>query len=81
VSDTKKIVVLGGGYGGVHAVKTLYKAFKKDKSVEITLIDRNPYHTLMTELHEIAGAPNRARSGAGQFQADLRRQADQRDQR
>jgi NADH dehydrogenase len=55
VSDTKKIVVLGGGYGGVHAVKTLYKAFKKDKSVEITLIDRNPYHTLMTELHEIAG--------------------------
>ncbi len=55
MSDTTKIVVLGGGYGGVHAVKTLYKAFKKDKSVEITLIDRNPYHTLMTELHEIAG--------------------------
>ncbi|AHC16808.1 FAD-dependent oxidoreductase [Salinispira pacifica] len=55
MSDSTKIVVLGGGYGGVHAVKKLYKEFKKDRSVEITLIDRNPYHTLMTELHEIAG--------------------------
>jgi NADH:ubiquinone reductase (H+-translocating) len=50
------IVILGGGYGGVEATKKLYKHFKKRKDVEITLIDRNPYHTLMTELHEVAGA-------------------------
>lgn len=50
----KKIVVLGGGYGGVLTAKKLAKKFKKDDSVEITLIDRNPYHTLLTELHEVA---------------------------
>jgi NADH dehydrogenase, FAD-containing subunit len=31
------------------------KNCKKDDSGEITLTDRNPYHALMTELHEIAG--------------------------
>ena len=50
-----KIVILGGGYAGVHAGKIFHKAFKKDSGVEITLIDKNNYHTLMTELHEIAG--------------------------
>jgi NADH dehydrogenase len=50
-----KIVILGGGYAGIHAGKLLHKAFKKSKDMEITLIDKNPYHTLMTELHEIAG--------------------------
>ncbi|MNO22526.1 NADH dehydrogenase-like protein YjlD [compost metagenome] len=54
----KKIVVLGGGYGGVVTSKHLAKLFKKDKDVEIKLIDRNPYHTLLTELHEVAA--NRA---------------------
>ena len=51
----KKIAVLGAGYGGVAAAKSLHKIFKKDKDVQITLFDRNPFHTLMTELHEVAG--------------------------
>jgi NADH:ubiquinone reductase (H+-translocating) len=55
MSDTKKIVVLGAGYAGVEAAKVLNKKFKKDNNVEITLINSNPYHTLLTELHEIAG--------------------------
>jgi len=50
-----KIVILGAGYAGVHAAKMLSKKYKKNDDVEITLIDRNPYHTLMTELHEVAG--------------------------
>ncbi|MGE4585047.1 MAG: FAD-dependent oxidoreductase [Sphaerochaeta sp.] len=54
--DKKQIVVLGGGYAGVHAAKVLHKAFKKHKDkVEITLIDKNRHHILMTELHEVAG--------------------------
>jgi NADH dehydrogenase len=54
--EKKRIVILGGGYAGVHAAKSLHKKLKKVKDqVEITLIDRNNYHTLMTELHEIAG--------------------------
>lgn len=54
----KKIVILGGGYGGVLTAKKLAKKLKKNKDIEITLIDRNPYHTLLTELHEVAA--NRA---------------------
>lgn len=50
----KKIVVLGGGYGGVLTAKKLAKKFKKDENVDITLIDKKPYHTLLTELHEVA---------------------------
>ena len=50
-----KILVLGAGYGGVRTAKKLAKKYKKNNDVEITLIDRNPYHTLMTELHEVAG--------------------------
>ena len=51
----KRIVIVGGGYGGIEAAKKLEKSFGRDRDVEITLIDRNPYHTLMTELHEVAG--------------------------
>ena len=51
----KRIVIVGGGYGGVHAAKKLSKKFKRKSNVKITLIDKKPYHTLMTELHEVAG--------------------------
>lgn len=52
---TKKILILGGGYGGVWAGKILEKHFRRRENVEITLIDKRPFHTLMTELHEVAG--------------------------
>jgi NADH dehydrogenase len=55
MADMKKIIVLGGGYGGIEAAKKLAKHYKKNLNVSITLIDRNPFHTLMTELHEVAG--------------------------
>ncbi|EHU5025606.1 NAD(P)/FAD-dependent oxidoreductase [Enterococcus faecalis] len=51
----QNIVVVGAGYAGVSATKFLAKKFKKDTDVTITLIDRHSYHTMMTELHEIAG--------------------------
>ncbi|TGG87953.1 NAD(P)/FAD-dependent oxidoreductase [Geotoga petraea] len=54
MSETKKIVVLGAGYGGVLTAKKLAKKFKKRDDVSITLIDKNPYHTMLTELHEVA---------------------------
>ena len=50
----KRIVVLGGGYAGVLTAKKLAKKFKKDKDVQITLIDKQSYHTMLTELHEAA---------------------------
>ncbi len=56
MDQKKRIVILGGGYGGVEAARKLYRKFGKDRNVELTFIDKNPYHTLMTELHEVAGA-------------------------
>lgn len=50
----KKIVILGAGYAGVEAALKLNKRWKRD-DIEITVIDRNPYHTLLTEIHEVAG--------------------------
>ncbi|HPJ02994.1 MAG TPA: FAD-dependent oxidoreductase [Candidatus Limiplasma sp.] len=58
----KNIVILGGGYAGVIAAKKLEKKLKglqkkqKIGEVTITLIDRNPFHTMLTELHEVAAA-------------------------
>ncbi len=49
-----KIAILGAGYGGVCATRALENEFRNDRDVEITLFDRNPFHTLMTELHEVA---------------------------
>jgi NADH:ubiquinone reductase (H+-translocating) len=64
-----KIVILGAGYGGVHSAKLLNKKLKKNEEVEITIIDKNPYHTLLTELHEVAG--NRVEPDG--VQVDLRK--------
>ena len=56
----KEVVIVGGGYGGLRAIEFLVK----DKDINITLIDKNPYHYLQTEaygyiagrfdIHEIA---------------------------
>jgi len=51
----KNILVLGGGYGGIAAAKKLAKQYKNNEDISITLVDKHPFHTLMTELHEVAG--------------------------
>ena len=50
----KKILVLGGGYAGVLTAKKLAKKFKDPNQYQITLVDKNPFHTMLTELHEVA---------------------------
>lgn len=51
---SKKVVIVGAGYGGVHAAQVLNK-LSKGSDVEITLVNKTPYHVLLTELHEVAG--------------------------
>ena len=51
----KNILIIGGGYGGIAAAKKLAKRYKKNDDIDITLVDKHPFHTLMTELHEVAG--------------------------
>ena len=49
----KRIVIVGAGYAGILAAKKLAKKLKK-REVDITIIDKNPFHTMLTELHEVA---------------------------
>ena len=50
----KRIVVVGAGYAGILTAKKLAKKFKKHEDVSVTIIDKNPFHTMLTELHEVA---------------------------
>ncbi|AEY67119.1 NAD(P)/FAD-dependent oxidoreductase [Clostridium sp. BNL1100] len=49
-----KILIIGAGYAGILTAKKLAKKFKKNDDVNITIIDKNPFHTMLTELHEVA---------------------------
>ncbi|MGI6669710.1 MAG: FAD-dependent oxidoreductase [Acetivibrionales bacterium] len=51
-----RIVIVGAGYAGVLTAKKLEKRLKKNSNVSITIIDKNPFHTMLTELHEVAAA-------------------------
>ncbi|NLP29543.1 MAG: NAD(P)/FAD-dependent oxidoreductase [Clostridiales bacterium] len=50
----KKVVIVGAGYAGILTAKKIAKKFKKNDEVNITIIDKNPYHAMLTELHEVA---------------------------
>lgn len=54
----QRIVIVGAGYAGILTAKKLHKRLKKARKldqVSLTLIDKNPFHTMLTELHEVAG--------------------------
>jgi len=50
----KRIVIIGAGYAGILTAKKLAKRCKHNDDVKITIIDKNPFHTMLTELHEVA---------------------------
>ncbi|WP_093213047.1 NAD(P)/FAD-dependent oxidoreductase [Sediminibacillus albus] len=49
----RRLVILGGGYGGVKILNKLLDGGLPD-DIRITLVDRNPYHSLKTEFYAIA---------------------------
>ena len=49
-----KILIIGGGYAGLLTAKKLEKKLKRDAATVVTMIDKNPFHTMLTELHEVA---------------------------
>ena len=54
-----KILILGGGFGGVRCALDLEKKLKKNiqkGEAQITLIDRNSNHVFITALFEVASA-------------------------
>jgi NADH dehydrogenase len=51
IERTHRVVIVGGGFGGLSAAKALSKA-----PVEITLIDRNNHHLFQPLLYQVATA-------------------------
>ncbi|MEO5355930.1 MAG: NAD(P)/FAD-dependent oxidoreductase [Nitrospirae bacterium YQR-1] len=50
-SGRKRVVIVGAGFGGLWAAKSLAK-----KNVDVLLIDRNNYHTFFPLLYQVAAA-------------------------
>jgi len=56
-SDKKtKILVVGGGFGGLETVNTLEKQFSNDDNIEITLVNRNNYLIFTSMLAEVVAS-------------------------
>ena len=62
-----RIVILGAGYAGMFLAINLYQTFKERSvgdrkgkgdgspdDIEVILVDRNPYHQLLQEIHLVA---------------------------
>jgi NADH:quinone reductase (non-electrogenic) len=49
----KRVVVVGGGFAGLHFVRQLERRVRPDE-VELTLLDRNNYHLFTPLLYQVA---------------------------
>ena len=56
----KKILILGGGYGGLAVMRKLARRLRSSDD-SICLIDESPFHTIKTRFHELAVYRNRDR--------------------
>lgn len=56
MSKRIRIVIVGGGFAGLNAGKTLARAHPKDAEIEITLIDRHNHHLFQPLLYQVAMA-------------------------
>jgi NADH:quinone reductase (non-electrogenic) len=52
----KRIVILGGGFGGVYAAMDLEKSLARENTVEICLVSRDNFFLFTPMLHEIAAS-------------------------
>ena len=49
-----RIVILGGGFGGLSAARELERILPRRATVEITLVNRENYFLFTPMLHEVA---------------------------
>ena len=50
---TKRVVIVGGGFGGLHLVRHLERRLRPGEA-EVTLVDRNNYHLFTPLLYQVA---------------------------
>jgi NADH dehydrogenase len=69
MSDPHKVVILGGGFGGLTAAQTL-----KNAPVQVTLVDRCNYHLFQPLLYQVATGSLSPANVAGPLRQVLRKQ-------
>jgi NADH dehydrogenase len=69
MADTHHVVVIGGGFGGLYAVKSLKRA-----RVRITLVDRRNFHLFQPLLYQVATGGLSPANIAAPLRAVLKRQ-------
>ncbi len=53
-TDSRNILILGGGFGGAYALRYLTKAWDQHKDLEITLVSDENFFLFSPLLHEVA---------------------------
>lgn len=56
MSNKTRILILGGGFGGLYTALNLEKTLAKDDDVEITLVNRENFFLFTPMLHEVAAS-------------------------
>ncbi|MEW9675572.1 NAD(P)/FAD-dependent oxidoreductase [Lentibacillus sp. L22] len=67
----KRLVILGGGYGGVRVIAGLLN-HQLSEDIAITVVDRNPYQSLKTEFYSIAAGTSADKDVRVNFPEDKR---------
>jgi NADH dehydrogenase len=52
----KRILIVGGGFGGLYAAMHLEKTLARDPEVEVTLVNRDNFFLFTPMLHEVAAS-------------------------
>jgi NADH:quinone reductase (non-electrogenic) len=55
-AQSKKILILGGGFGGIYAARRLDEKLGRDPGIEITLVNRDNFFLFTPMLHEVAAS-------------------------
>jgi NADH:quinone reductase (non-electrogenic) len=56
VPGRKRVVILGGGFGGVYAAIEFEKTLARDADVDVTLVNRENFFLFTPMLHEVASS-------------------------
>ncbi len=56
VKGTTRIVIVGGGFGGLYTALKLEKTLARDPDIEVTLVNRENFFLFTPMLHEVAAS-------------------------
>jgi hypothetical protein len=51
-----RVLILGGGFGGIYAASEMEKLLRRRKDVNVTLVTRDNFFSFTPMLHEVAGS-------------------------